>query len=179
MRLYDRIAAALLWVAAFSFAAGVFFSITLLFRGFPPTEPVAIGLITIERYSKLKDYVTAALFLILVPPLTVWLQHLGRRIVAHERRRFWRGDRDMAVVVLFTLPLLLSPVFAAAAMALSSVSVVTNAFADAVDVQSKALGFDPAIVYVPHPIQNRTQAELAQIADEAIAPLLQSLQSKS
>ena len=59
------------------------------------------------------------------------------------------------------------------------VSVVTNAFADAVDVQSKALGFDPAIVYVPHPIQNRTQAELAQIADEAIAPLLQSLQAKA
>lgn len=57
------------------------------------------------------------------------------------------------------------------------VSVVTTEFADAVEVQSKALGFDPAIVYVPHPIQNRTQAELAQIADDAIAPLLEKLQS--
>ena len=57
------------------------------------------------------------------------------------------------------------------------VSVVTTEFADAVDVQSQALGFDPAIVYVPHPIQNRTQTELAQIADDAIAPLLQKLQS--
>ena len=57
------------------------------------------------------------------------------------------------------------------------VSVVTTEFADAVDVQSKALGFDPAIVYVPHPIQNRTQAELAQIADDTIAPLLEKLQS--
>jgi hypothetical protein len=57
------------------------------------------------------------------------------------------------------------------------VSVVTTEFADAVDVQSKALGFDPAIVYVPHPIQNRTASELAQIADDTIAPLLQKLQS--
>lgn len=57
------------------------------------------------------------------------------------------------------------------------VSVVTTEFADAVDVQSKALGFDPAIVYVPHPIQNRTPAELAQIADDTIAPILQKLQS--
>jgi hypothetical protein len=57
------------------------------------------------------------------------------------------------------------------------VSVVTTEFADAVEVQSKALGFDPAIVYVPHPIQNRTPAELAQIADDTIAPLLQKLQS--
>ena len=58
------------------------------------------------------------------------------------------------------------------------VSVVTTEFADAVEVQSKALGFDPAIVYVPHPIQNRTPGELAQIADEAIAPVLRLLQSQ-
>ena len=59
------------------------------------------------------------------------------------------------------------------------VSVVTNEFADAVEVQSKALGFEPAIVYVPHPIQNRTPAELARIADEAVAPILLSLQAKT
>ncbi|HUP45850.1 MAG TPA: hypothetical protein VM779_10090 [Thermoanaerobaculia bacterium] len=111
MRLYERIAAALLWVAAFSFAAGVFFSITLLFRGFPPTDPVAIGLVTIERYPKLKDYVTAAVFFLTVPPLTVWFHHLGRRIVEREQRRFWRRDRDMLVAVLFTVPLMFSPVF--------------------------------------------------------------------
>ena len=56
------------------------------------------------------------------------------------------------------------------------VSIVTTEFADAVDVQSKALGFEPAVVYVPHPIQNRTRAELARIADEAIAPALKLLQ---
>ena len=56
------------------------------------------------------------------------------------------------------------------------VSIVTREFADAVDVQATALGFDPAIVYVPHPIQNRTQEELARIADEAIGPALNLLQ---
>lgn len=56
------------------------------------------------------------------------------------------------------------------------VSIVTTEFAEAVDVQSKALGFEPAIVYVPHPIQNRTKEELARIADDAIAPALKFLQ---
>ena len=58
------------------------------------------------------------------------------------------------------------------------VSIVTAEFADAVDVQSKALGFDPAIVYVPHPIQNRTPDELAQLADQAIEPALKLLRSE-
>lgn len=111
MRLYDRIAAALVWIAAFSFAAGVFFSITLLFRGFPPTAPVAIGIVTIERYSKLKDYVTAGLFFMFVPVLTVWFQQIGTRLIARERSRFVRRDRDLAVAVLFTVPLMLSPIF--------------------------------------------------------------------
>lgn len=52
------------------------------------------------------------------------------------------------------------------------VSVVTEAFRDAVDTQGRALGFEPAIVYVPHPIQNRTAEELRQIADNAVAPIL-------
>jgi hypothetical protein len=58
------------------------------------------------------------------------------------------------------------------------VSVVTEEFADAVEVQSTALGFDPGIVYVPHPIQNRTTEELARLADEAIAPVLKLLQAQ-
>ena len=57
------------------------------------------------------------------------------------------------------------------------VSIVTTEFTDAIETQSKALGFDPAVVYVPHPIQNRTREELARIADEAIAPVLKLLQS--
>ena len=57
------------------------------------------------------------------------------------------------------------------------VSIVTTEFADAVEVQAQALGFDPAVVYVPHPIQNRTAEELARIADEAVEPALRFLRS--
>ena len=52
---------------------------------------------------------------------------------------------------------------------------MTAEFTDAVDVQSEALGFDPAVVYVPHPIQNRTKEELAKLADDAIEPVLRLL----
>ncbi|MBM3357419.1 MAG: hypothetical protein FJY54_06795 [Betaproteobacteria bacterium] len=55
------------------------------------------------------------------------------------------------------------------------VSIVTAEFTDAVDVQSRALGFDPAVLYVPHPIQNRTREELARIADDVIEPALELL----
>lgn len=58
------------------------------------------------------------------------------------------------------------------------VSVVTQAFTDAVEKQSGALGFDPGVVYVPHPIQNRTAAELAALADGAIESALASLITK-
>ncbi len=60
-------------------------------------------------------------------------------------------------------------------LGLPGVSVVTTEFKDAVVAQSRALGFDPAIVYVPHPVQNRTAAELAALADAAIAPALAQL----
>lgn len=104
MRLYDRIAAALVWTASFAFACGVFFSLTLPLKLLPPTAPVAIGVVTIERYSKLRDYAGAALFFLLVPPLTVWLARIGRTPV--ERIRALRG---MTGVVLMTAPFVLSP----------------------------------------------------------------------
>ena len=59
------------------------------------------------------------------------------------------------------------------------VSVVTTGFTDAVEKQSKALGFEPAVVYVPHPIQNRTAEELSRIADDAIEPVLRLLTQPS
>ena len=52
------------------------------------------------------------------------------------------------------------------------VSVVTEGFIDAVAAQSHALGFEPAIVFVAHPIQNRTAEELEQLADGAIESAL-------
>ena len=57
------------------------------------------------------------------------------------------------------------------------ISVVTTGFTDAVETQSKALGFDPAILYVPHPIQNRTADELNRIADDAAERALRMLTS--
>lgn len=56
-------------------------------------------------------------------------------------------------------------------------NVVTVAFEDAADAQSDALGFDPAIVYLPHPIQNRTTAELHALADQHVAAILARLVS--
>lgn len=58
------------------------------------------------------------------------------------------------------------------------VSIVTTEFRDAVEAQSKALGFEPAVVYVPHPIQNRTPDELRKIADDIIEPALKMLRSQ-
>jgi alkanesulfonate monooxygenase SsuD/methylene tetrahydromethanopterin reductase-like flavin-dependent oxidoreductase (luciferase family) len=55
------------------------------------------------------------------------------------------------------------------------VGVATTEFIDAADVQAKSLGIDPAYVFVPHPIQDRTDAELRQLAEqhfEAIVALL-------
>lgn len=57
------------------------------------------------------------------------------------------------------------------------ISVVTTEFRSAVDAQSKALGFDPAVLYVPHPIQNRTPEELKKIADDNVDPALKLLTS--
>jgi len=42
--------------------------------------------------------------------------------------------------------------------------VATTEFIDAAAAQGEALGFDPAMVFVPHPIQDRTDDELAAMA---------------
>ena len=57
------------------------------------------------------------------------------------------------------------------------VSVITTGFTDAVAVQSRALGFEPAVIFTPHPIQNRTAEELNKIADDVIEPILKLLQA--
>lgn len=57
------------------------------------------------------------------------------------------------------------------------VNIVTTHFAQGVEAQSDSLGFEPAVVYVPHPIQNRTAAEIETIADEAFAKVMALLVS--
>ena len=91
-----------MWVAAFCLATGVFLSLTLLVPSLPPTKPVAVGLVTIERYSKLRDYLSFALFFLLVPPLTIYLRGLIARAV--------KGMRTPAAM-LFTVPYFFSPLF--------------------------------------------------------------------
>ena len=54
--------------------------------------------------------------------------------------------------------------------------VATEAFRPAADAQMKALGFAAGLVWVPHPIQNRTPEELAAIADSALARILSLIQ---
>jgi len=54
---------------------------------------------------------------------------------------------------------------------------VTTEFVDGVTAQSDALGFEPAVVYVPHPIQNRTKAEVEEIADRAFTEVMALLKS--
>jgi len=55
---------------------------------------------------------------------------------------------------------------------LPSVMVASTEFREAVAMQARALGFEPAVVYVPHPIQDRTDDELRAMADAASAPVL-------
>ncbi len=57
------------------------------------------------------------------------------------------------------------------------VMVATTAFREAADAQSRSLGFEPAVVYVPHPIQDRTDEELRAIADAALDDVLVALQA--
>ena len=52
------------------------------------------------------------------------------------------------------------------------VMIATTAFRQAAAAQSESLGYEPAIVWVPHPIQNRTDAEIQDIADEAVEEIM-------
>ena len=53
--------------------------------------------------------------------------------------------------------------------------VATTAFEEAAKAQYAALNFDPAIVYVHHPIQDRTDEEIKDIARDALEPVLKMI----
>jgi hypothetical protein len=55
------------------------------------------------------------------------------------------------------------------------VGVASSEFIDAAAAQSRALGFDPAMVFVPHPIQNRNDAEMRALADDALGEIVRLL----
>jgi hypothetical protein len=56
-----------------------------------------------------------------------------------------------------------------------AVGVATTEFKVAAAAQSHALGYDPAVVFVPHPIQDRTHEEIRALADGALEQILINL----
>jgi hypothetical protein len=58
---------------------------------------------------------------------------------------------------------------------LPGVFVASSEFVAAAAAQARALGFDAARVFVPHPIQDRTDAEMRALADAAVDELIARL----
>ena len=58
---------------------------------------------------------------------------------------------------------------------LIGVFLASSEFRDAADAQSAALGLAVPYVLVPHPIQDRTDAEMQALADGAYAAVLASI----
>ena len=56
-----------------------------------------------------------------------------------------------------------------------AVGIVSTEFRQAAVAQNAALGYEPALVYVPHPIQDRTDNEMRELADEAFDAILRAL----
>ena len=57
--------------------------------------------------------------------------------------------------------------------------VASTEFIDAAAVQSKALGTDPAYVFVAHPVQDRSDDEMRQMADDHLEAILALLVRKA
>jgi len=64
------------------------------------------------------------------------------------------------------------------ARGIPGVFVATTEFVDGAEHQAKALGADPAAVYVEHPIQDRTDDEMIAIADAAFEQIVAALVGK-
>jgi hypothetical protein len=54
-------------------------------------------------------------------------------------------------------------------------ALASEEFKPGAAAQAKALGFEPAMIWVPHPIQNRTPEELADLATKAIEEILERI----
>jgi hypothetical protein len=62
---------------------------------------------------------------------------------------------------------------------LPGVFVASSPFVDAAEAQAERLGFDAARVFVEHPIQDRTDDEMYEIADAAVDKLVSLLTGPS
>ena len=56
-----------------------------------------------------------------------------------------------------------------------AVAIASSEFQQAAAAQNRSLGYDPAVIFVPHPIQDRTDDEMRALADEALESILGSL----
>jgi alkanesulfonate monooxygenase SsuD/methylene tetrahydromethanopterin reductase-like flavin-dependent oxidoreductase (luciferase family) len=57
------------------------------------------------------------------------------------------------------------------------VFVASEVFVEAAAAQAQALGLDPAVVFVPHPIQDRTDDEMRALAERAVDEVLSRIQA--
>ena len=55
------------------------------------------------------------------------------------------------------------------------VFVATTEFEEAAAAQGRGLGFDPAAAFVPHPIQDRTDDEVRDVAKDAFELILREI----
>jgi hypothetical protein len=61
------------------------------------------------------------------------------------------------------------------ARGIPTVGVATTEFIQGAEAQAKALGTDPALVFIPHPVQDRSDNELRELADEYFNAILELL----
>jgi hypothetical protein len=61
------------------------------------------------------------------------------------------------------------------AKGIPGVMVATAAFRDGVEAQARAYGFTYSAVFVEHPVQDRTDAEMVAMADGAIDAIVAQL----
>ena len=56
--------------------------------------------------------------------------------------------------------------------------VASTEFIEAADAQARSLGVEPASIFVPHPIQDRTDEELRALADAAFDEVLSKVTAR-
>jgi len=95
----------LVWAAAFGYASSIFLVLQKSLRFLPATRPVAIGLVTIQHDSKIRDYVTAALFYLIVAAGTVLLHAGLARLLERQERR----HSGLLPALLLAVPLMCAP----------------------------------------------------------------------
>lgn len=61
------------------------------------------------------------------------------------------------------------------AVGVAGMFLASTEFIDAAAAQARALGADPAVIFVPHPIQDRTDDEMRALADSAIEDIVASI----